>query len=234
MSVAAERYYGGLGISAQEAGLNRELIIARSVVGGLVLLSLFGLGGATAVWIGTIIATFMRAHGLTVLAVLVSAGFGLIPLLVLIGIKPTGLPAVVLVLVAALGGLLLLAWLAQGDTKWTRWRRVGPLDPARQLLVITVAVFTFIGLAAAADNAVDHVRNGEVPAARILGFVAYPWSATVAYGPEALPPQRKCRLYLGGSPSGIFLYEPLPEQEGRTLRLPVTSKIELRPGQSRC
>jgi hypothetical protein len=52
LSVAAERFYVRFGLSAQAAGLSRELLVACSAVGGVGLMALYGLGGAAAVWIG--------------------------------------------------------------------------------------------------------------------------------------------------------------------------------------
>jgi hypothetical protein len=234
LSIAAERFYVRFGLSAQAVGLSRESLIARSAIGGVALLAIYGVGGALAVWIGTKVARVLRERGLMLLGPLISAGIGLVPLLLLVGADFSGLVTILLILVAILGVLLLLGWIALGAT---RWPKVGPFDAPRQVLIVSAALFPFVGLTAAADDAADRVLRGEVPDARTLGFVTYPWSATVAFvTSDARLEAPLCLLYLGESDRAVFMYQPTREESGpgHTLRLPTGSQIELHPGLGAC
>jgi hypothetical protein len=178
LSIATERFYVRFGLSAQAAGLSRELLVARSVIGGVALFAVYGVGGALAVWIGTEVARILRRHGWMLLGPVISGGMAFVPLLVLVGANFGRVLTILLILVAILGALLLLGWIALGAT---RWPKVGSVDAPRQVLIVAAAVFPFVGLIAAADDAAEQVLRGEVPAARTLGFVSYPWTATATF-----------------------------------------------------
>ena len=235
LSVATERFYGRLGVSAQAVGVTRDVIITRSVVGAAFLLAVYGLGGAIAVWLGTRVAIVIRGvvKG-PLLPAAITVVSTLVPMLILAGMLEGDVSRsveVLLVLLIVLGTLLLLGWLSLFAESWPR---LGPLDASRQLLFLAATVFTFVGLAVAADSAADRVRRGEVPSTTLMGFVIYPWSAIVALRAPTTDAQRICQLYLGESARAVFVYDPRPGEGGRTVRLPGNAELELLPTAASC